>query len=226
MATAHAVAGFGASADDFEQLSDPKLLGLQRAIKEHQRRFDAVKAAVAGQLARRSRPELGHAGLAAREGFRSAAELLQSVAGTTGREAVELVTLGKLTDEAQAAQQLIDDGITDIGGEPVVVPWEAPIMGALTAGILSADQADALRRGLGKPSEQVTADLLRATAVALIAEHAELSADRLFREARTARDLIDLDGVPGQGGTAFPAAQPEDFHPSGWDGARRVGPGP
>ena len=198
VATAHAVAGFGASADDFERLSDPNLLGLQRAIKEHQRRFDAVKTAVAGQLARRSRPELGDAGLAAREGFRSAVELLQSVAGTTGREAVELVTLGKLTDEARAAQQLLDDGATDIGGDPVVVPWEAPIMGALTAGILSADQADALRRGLGKPSDQVTADLLSTTAVGLIAEHAELSADRLFREARTARDLIDLDGIPAR----------------------------
>lgn len=198
MATAHAVAGFGANAGDFQQLSDPELLGLQRAIREHQRRFDAVKAAVAGQLARRSRPELGHAGLAAREGFRSAADLLQSVAGTTGREAVELITLGKLTDEAQATQQLIDDGITDIGGDPVVVPWEAPIMGALTDGILSADQADALRRGLGKPSEQVTADLLRATAVELISQHGELSADRLFREARTTRDLIDMDGIPAR----------------------------
>ena len=124
--------------------------------------------------------------------------MLQSITGATGREANQLVTLGRIAGEAEAAQSLLDDGIDDIGGEPVVLPWETPITLALTTGILSPEQADALRRGLGVPSDQVTVDLLRQTAEQFITGHADLPADQLFREARATRDLIDEEGIPAR----------------------------
>ncbi|MEO6505405.1 MAG: DUF222 domain-containing protein [Terrimesophilobacter sp.] len=179
-------------------LSDAGLVGLQKAIAVHERHVDALKTQAAGELARRSRRELGHAGLAAREGFRSPEAMLQSITGATGREAAQLVALGRIAGDADAAQQLLDDGVADIGGEPVVLPWETPITAALASGVLSAEQADALRRGLGTPDERITADQLRDAATELVTGQAGLSADRLYREAHIARDLIDEAGIPAR----------------------------
>jgi hypothetical protein len=203
MVTARAVAGFGGCGTDYQTLTDGQLVDLQKTASAHQRHLDAIKAAAAGELGRRSRRELGHAGLAAREGFRSPEAMLQSITGATGHEASQLVTLGKLAREADAAQQLLNDGIEDIGGEPVTIPWQAPITAALAGGTLSAEQADALRRGLGVPSDQVTGDLLWATAEQLIADHGRLPADQLFREARICRDLIDEEGIPAREAELF-----------------------
>ena len=203
MTTAHAVAGFGACGTDYAALTDRQLVDLQKTTSAHQRHLDAIKTAAAGELARRSRRELGHAGLAAREGFRSPEAMLQSITGATGHEATQLVALGKITGDADAARQLLDDGVHDIGGEPVTLPWESPITIALAHGALSAEQADALRRGLGAPSDQVSPDILRAAAEQLIADYGHLPADRLFKEARVARDLIDEEGIPAREAELF-----------------------
>ena len=208
----------------FAGLSDAALVGLQRAFAAHTRQFDAMKTAAAGEPARRSRRELGQAGLAAREGFRSPEAMLQSITGATGREAAQLVTLGRIAGEAQAVQSLLDDGTTDIGGQPVVLPWRRRSPLAVTAGVLSVDQADSLRRGLGAPSGPVTADQLRDTARP---DHrqAALPADQLFREARITRDLLDEEGIPAREAELF-GTQPEAAEPAQRDAARGVGSGP
>jgi hypothetical protein len=203
LTTAQAVAGFGQPGADYDALTDTEVVQLQKAIATHDRQLDALKTAAAGQLARRSRRELGHAGLAAREGFRSPEAMLQSITGATGREATQLVTLGRIAGEAEAAQSLLDDGVEDIAGEAVILPWETPITIALTTGVLSAEQADALRRGLGVPTDQVSVDLLRDTAEQLIASHSGLPADQLFKEARATRDLIDEEGIPAREAELF-----------------------
>ena len=128
---------------------------------------------------------------------------MQSITGATGREATQLVALGRIAGEAEQCNQLLDDGIVDIGGEPVILPWEAPITAALASGVLSVEQADALRRGLGTPDEHVSADQLRDAATELIAGQADLPADRLYREAHIARDLIDEAGIPAREAELF-----------------------
>ena len=193
--TATAVTGFGVCAEDFDRLGDEQVVALNQAIAECGRRLGSYKTHAAGQLARRSHRRLGRAGLAARNGFSSPEKMLQDVTKSSGREAAQLVTMGRLLDEADAATKLIDDGVTDIGGEPIVVPWQAPIALAVANGALSIESGDALRRGLGVPTELVTSEVLRGLAELLIAEKAELSADRLFKAARVERDLIDLDGI-------------------------------
>lgn len=193
--TADAVTGFGACAEDFDRLSDDQVVELNRAIAECERRLGAYRTHAAGQLARRSRRDLGHAGLAARSGFSSPEKMLQNVTKSSGREAVKLVTMGRLLDETDAATKLIDDGVADIGGAPIVVPWQAPIATAVVDGMLSVECGDAMRRGLGFPTELVTPEVLRGLAELLIAEKADLSADQLFKAARVERDLIDLEGI-------------------------------
>ncbi len=193
--TADAVTGFGACAEDFDRLSDDQVVEFNRVIAECERQLGSYKTHAAAQLARRSRRDLGHSGLAARNGFSTPEKMLQDVTKSSGRAAAQLVTLGRLLDEADAATKLIDEGITAIGDEPVVVPWQAPIATAVAAGALSVDCGDALRRGLGSPSQAVTPDALRTLAELLIREKAEVSADALFKAARLERDLIDLEGI-------------------------------
>src|SRR5690606_39187108 len=67
--------------------SDAELLGGQRAVAELRRRVDAVAAAFAGEIAHRSRRELGHAGLAQSKGLRTAEDLIAKVTATSRRDA-------------------------------------------------------------------------------------------------------------------------------------------
>ena len=192
--------GFGACSGDFDQLSDDQIVKLSQAIAECERRLGSYKTHAAGQLARRSARERGHSGLAARHGFSSPEKMLHDVTKSSGREAVQVVALGRLLDEAEAARRLLERGIADIGGNPVVVPWQAALATAIAEGTLSIACGDALRRGLGSPTEQVSSDVLRERAEKLIAQatnadSGSLSADRLFKEARLQRDLIDVDGL-------------------------------
>ncbi len=193
--TAAAVAGFASCAADFQRLSDAQVLELTRAIADHKRRLGAFETHAAAEVARRSRREFGHSGLAAREGFSSPEKMLESVSRVTGREAAQLVSLGKALDDASATQELLDTGVTEIAGEPLALPWDAPITAAVASGELSVDCAGALRRGLGRPSEQVDADVLRELATRLVTETTSLGADHAYKAARLERDLIDLTGV-------------------------------
>ncbi len=193
--SATAVVAFGADAADYGALLDDQLLELGTVIAAHERAFGLVKAQHAAQVARRSRRELGHSGLAARHGFASPQKFLQEVTKVTAREAGQLVALGTAIEETEAARELLDSGVTEIGGYAVELPWDAPINHAVSAGNLSVDSADALRRGLGTPTETITGPILSDVAARLICEHSSLGPDRLFKRARVERELIDLDGI-------------------------------
>lgn len=192
---ASSVAGFGASAEDFRGLSDAEILSFSEAIASLKRRVGAYEAHAAAEVARRSRRELGHDGLAARRGFSSAKKLIEDVTRVSGREASQLVALGTAMDEATATQELLDSGVSEIAGEAVELPWDAELSAAVAAGTISVDCAGALRRGIGAPGERVAADTLRDAVTRLLVETRELSADRVYRAARLERDLIDLTGV-------------------------------
>lgn len=192
--TAAAVSRIASSAEDFNGLSDERLLELQRAVAACDRGLDAYRSHAARQLARRSKRELGHAGLASRHGFASPEAMIETMAQVSGRQAARLVAIGRLMDETDAARRLAEGG--DAGdGTPAGVVWEAPIIEALENGELSVECADALRRGLGSPNEQISADTLRELAERVLVAQGGASADRLYKAARTERDLADLDGI-------------------------------
>ena len=76
--------------------ADAELLEGQRQLAELRRRVETVAAAFAGEIAHRSRRELGRTGLAATEGVRSAEELIAKVTAGSRRDAHTLVKAAEI----------------------------------------------------------------------------------------------------------------------------------
>ena len=79
-----------------ETLSDEALMAAQRSLAEVRRRVDAWSAAVAAEISRRSRHELGEAGLARRLGARTPELLVQRLSGASTHEAHTMVRVGAM----------------------------------------------------------------------------------------------------------------------------------
>ena len=154
--------------------SDDALLELVRATGELRQQVDARAAVLAGELARRSAPTLGHDGLAQRSGHRTPEKLIQSITGSPARDAVQAVRVGSLAQTH---------------------PWLAHVSQAVGVGAISTDAAEAIRSGLGSPSSDIPATVLRDAAAGLLADAVEVDADLLFKRARFTRDQLDAAGV-------------------------------
>jgi len=163
---------------------------LSAALTLHSRLMRAVEsrgAMLAGEVARRSAPELGHDGLAQRTGHRTAIDFVRAATGATAREAATAVSVGLLVQEA------VPDAVTgEVFGDR---PWLAPVGTAVASGALSPDAAEAIRNGLGSPTHGVSSDDLKVAAEQLCEEAKTVDADRLFRRARELRDLLDETGI-------------------------------
>lgn len=148
--------------------ADPELLAAQRSLAEARRRLDAAAAVVAGEIAYRSRRELGHSGLAATFGQRTPEALISTLTGTSTRDARTLVKAAELLpgagggltpagadavggcDESRAGSGNGEGGgNADSGAEPRRPLWLQGLGGALTAGSLSVEQVDVIRTRLG-----------------------------------------------------------------------------
>lgn len=181
-------------------LDDHGLLETQRGLSDLRRLVDARSSLLAGEVAFRSRRDLGYAGLAQREGFQSAERLVQSATGSTARDASTLVTAGTMVHEA-----MIDEAVDPATGEvpegfTVREPWLTAVGAAVTAGTLTVEAARSIRSGLGEPAVDeegagVTAESLAGAVARLLDEATKLDADRLFKLARHLRDELDLDGI-------------------------------
>lgn len=99
---------------DVAGLSRRELLDLTAQLSTVRREVDVLMSHVAGEIDRRSRPEDGGAGLAAREGFRSARELIARTTGGTYAEAERFVTTGRLLAD-DAEPHLTGDGPSENG---------------------------------------------------------------------------------------------------------------
>ena len=134
---------------------------------------------------------MGHSGLAQREGFRSTEEFLKTT-GSSGREATTAVRVGRMVREAATS-----GSIDPFSGEVFEAsePWLACVAAAVGAGALSVGAADAIRTGLGQPTENVPASSLADAAVSLCALAGSLDVDRLLKRARELRDDLDEAGI-------------------------------
>jgi hypothetical protein len=153
---------------------DAELLALIAESSRHERLARAHSAVLAGELARRSAPELGHDGLAQRLGHRTAQKLIQSTTGSTSRDAAQAVRIGGLEKSH---------------------PWLADVSRAVSDGTLSTDAADSIRAGLGAPVDGVSATRLEQAADVLTHDARTLDADRLFARARELRDELHAVGI-------------------------------
>jgi hypothetical protein len=181
-------------ADALSQLVDDELLALTTLGASARRLLDARTALVAGELARRSHPELGHTGLAQRLGHRTVEELMRVTTGESRRDVVTAVNAGRLlVAPAVVAPELVSPGQ---GGALQPAPSHlGPAISAVRAGIHSTAALEAIRAGLGEPTESITADALHAACERLVEAAGVLDVDRLHRLARHLREDLDSDAI-------------------------------
>ncbi len=147
---------------------------------------EITTAAVAAEINQRSRYELGKDRLSSREGHKDATAMIQATLKSTKGEAMRSIQVGTLLADTQAG---------DRADSPAPVLWHAPLGRAVAAGVLTGAMAASIQRGLGLPTERVSAEALTAACEQIIAENADLNADQLYGLARSTRDEIDSDGV-------------------------------
>jgi len=146
-----------------EALSDEALMQAQRSLAEVRRRVDAWSAAVAAEIARRSRHEFGEAGLARRLGALTPELLVQRLSGASTHEAHTMVRVGALMSE----------------------PSSLDVVGAaVSEGVLSLDAADAIRSGLGAVDAAVPAESVVEAAESLLRDAGSLTVEKLAARAR------------------------------------------
>jgi len=101
------VEGLGACSADYDALSDAELLAGQRDLARLRRLVETRSVWMAKTLAHRSRPELGQRGLAAQQGFTSPDELIQNLTGSTRKDALKLVDVGRMLADTEAAEAAV-----------------------------------------------------------------------------------------------------------------------
>ncbi len=200
------------------RFDDDDLLTLLADAAALRAEADAIIAAGAGVVAKRSERELGYNGLAARTGHRTTTNLVRFVTGSTRSEAWRQVHLGEAMRESDAAARLLetdpvvdspanvtagtgtDEDSPEAPSEPAAsaspeLPWFEPITRAVAEHRLSPDGASALLRGLGQPTEDCGAEMLREAALTLLSDAENIHADELSKRARWLRDQLDPVGV-------------------------------
>ena len=158
---------------DVAGFSRAELLELSRDLAGLRRAVDVAFAQVAAEVERRSSPDDGAAGLAAREGFRSAGELIAHATGGSVADARRLVAVGELMagGGAGAGAGAGGGGAGSVGAEAaegdlgIAAPGPVAFVRADLArrvreGELSVDAAAAFASALnGLPDVDATRDL-------------------------------------------------------------------
>jgi hypothetical protein len=179
--------------------------------------LEATAAVVAGEIAHRSRRELGHSGLAATRGVRTAEDLIATVSGTSRRDARTLVKAAELLSAAVSSDAGDTSGRSGCETDAVARPrWLALLGEAVGSAQMSAQQVDVIRVRLGAvtgadelaaagakgepmrltPEQRGALDaLLAAAAERLIAAAAGLTIEQLASRAAAARDDLDQVGI-------------------------------
>ncbi|MRG59994.1 DUF222 domain-containing protein [Agromyces sp. CFH 90414] len=169
--------------------TDDELLAELGTLEAVGRLVDAHRSAYAGEVAERSRVELGDARLSRRRGCRSAAELIERVTQVSGSEARRRIALG----EATRAR-------TGLRGDPAPARYPA-IAAALATGDLGVDAAASVIREL-EPARPVADPSAFAAAERALVDEAiaagespvRCTADELRVQAQAWSTLLDQDG--------------------------------
>ncbi|GGF01505.1 DUF222 domain-containing protein [Mycetocola zhadangensis] len=189
-----------------DRATDADLEHLLREASRLRSEADAVVAATAGVVAKRSVRDLGYSGLAKRNGDHNAVDMVQRLTGSTRVEAARQVKLGEAMGEADAATHPTGNS-TDLLHEPETgssiepsrptpeAPWHEPLTRAVRNRLLKPEAVTIIMRGLGEPNERVSVEDLRLSAEQILDDAAGVNADELGRRARLIRDQIDPVGV-------------------------------
>ena len=171
------------SGADAVSLSDSDLIAVHERYCRMRRMLDADQTALAAEIARRSRPELGSEGLAKSQGFRNPTALIAATGGTSTGDAARLVKVG----EATAPRQLLS-------GEKA--PARHPhVAAALAAATITERAAGAIIALLDRVAYRAGAEAVDAAEKTLVEQAPGLTMDQLNRVLVRAEAWLDPDGV-------------------------------
>lgn len=209
------------SVSPFTSMDEAELSASIRAIADLRGHVDQLTALAAGEVAERSRRQLGHQGMAQKAGFVSPTAMFQSMAQVSKHEATRMIEMGGLLHGVAASNRslkatgsvssTIDTSSPDAGpmtSSELVPEWHTLLANALAEGRMSIDKVDAIRRVMADigsdrngvheastPDVTVTDAAIARTVVELIAHSTGLNPEQMFRAAKRARDAIDADGI-------------------------------
>jgi hypothetical protein len=167
-------------------LRDEELLAETAAVAQAARLVAAAEVRLAGEIASRSRSELGDDGLSRSQNFATPAKLLASVAGLSSREARARLELGVRMRGAEL-----------LGGGTGPEPYP-DVTGALMRGELGFEGAAVITRECAALAQRgVDSDAVRAAEQQLVGAAADrsLTVDDIARLAVRIREHLDPDGL-------------------------------
>ncbi|UFS59572.1 HNH endonuclease signature motif containing protein [Subtercola endophyticus] len=169
-------------------LADEELLAGLVAVERLGRLVDGLRTQVAGDVADRSRHELGEESLARKQGFANAVELIVASTSVSRSTARSRIKLG-----AQVLPSVV------VG---MLVPSKFPeVEDALRSGLIGVDTADAIVRPLSEAAPNCGTEEIRAVERQLVEWAVDgvggvsLPADDIRGLAVRARESLDADGA-------------------------------
>ena len=199
---AHATSSVGELARlDVSGLSHDDFLETYDAVARLGRLADTLRARFAGDLARRSAPDLPGGGLARRQGFGNAGTMVASVTGGSRAGAWRAIDAGRALIPDGSAMVPADAivPVSDLAGDSA--PTAAPpqprypaVASAALAGDLSVDAAGLITAGLETLTDRVPSDQLHALELRLVAKSVNLAVHEVRRLVASAVARADVAG--------------------------------
>jgi hypothetical protein len=193
----------------YDGFDNETVQALHRKMADISRLSGIRMAITADQIAQRSAAELAGKGMARQFGDRTAVEMTKNLGGLTQQEAMAALHAGRMMREEQSNAPEIDINSPETDPTvptppPVTRPapppgpaesWLAAVSRALKADVISRAQSEAIRTGLGRPTDGITVAVLSDAATRLVADGRTMTPERLLKLARQTRDRLDRDGV-------------------------------
>ncbi len=173
-------------------LSQDEFLEANDAVARLGRMTDALRARFAGDLARRSAPELPGGGLARRQGFGTAREMVAQVTGASRANAMRSIEAGWALMPNVVLAAPTDDPAPPRGN--ALVPRYPAVAEATLTGELSVDAAGLITAGLETLTDCLPADELHLLERRLVDKAIHLAAHEVRRLVTNAVARADLPG--------------------------------
>ncbi len=187
----------GLARRDVSRLSDGDLLEAHDAVARLGRLAGTLQARFAGEIGRRSAPQLPGGGLARQQGFGNAGTMLSRVTGGTTAGAMRSIEAGRAL--MPNVVPLADVAPLAVGSEPALAaappaPRYPAVAEAALAGDLSVDAAGLITAGLETIVDRVPSERLQELERRLVGKAVHLAAHEVRRMVAPAVARADLPG--------------------------------
>ncbi|MCB2412153.1 HNH endonuclease [Demequina sp. TTPB684] len=184
---------------DIGGLSHEGLLAEYDAVSKLGRLADALEARYAGEIARRSAPDLPGGGLARRQGFGNAGDMVAAVTGSTQAGAWRSIEVGQaLMPEPALPQDHLEQADDGDRLQHPPAPRYPAIAEASVSGSLSRDAAAIITSGLASIADRVPSEQLHVLEKQLVAKAVDLRVKDVRRLVGHAVARADLPGHIGR----------------------------